>query len=288
MAMNFTRSGSLLGAGVLLLAAVGCGADATSEEQGAELGTETQALDSVCQGWCLEDYWRFSLSCETSELPGRGGNAQCYLYADMLLAQCLETCWEPEWPELPEPEPIPTSPPRLPPECPPGGPPPPTIPEQSGCDYTWTDWCYEVCDKCAWSPDQPACRNECDRVHCASEQPQQPEPEPPSCREQMSGTCGAQCDWVPTFSDCYDACIFQNCGWESEDDPPPAPTNPPGTPSTCPGPDGPPRPESPPQYDCDDTWVNWCHGLCDVCAFPQDIAPCKAECDNDYCPPPIP
>jgi len=223
MATNFERSGSILGVGVLLLAAIGCAVDAAPEEQGAELGTETQALpgtetravDGVCVGWCTEDYWRFSLSCETSDLPGRGGNAQCYVYADVRLAQCLETCWEPEWPELPEPTPTGPSQPPLPPECPrPNGPPQPTTPEQAGCDDTWMDWCYEVCDKCAWSPDKPACRNECDRVHCASEQPQEPEPEPepPSCRDEVLATCADQCDWAPAFGDCYDRCVWLGCG----------------------------------------------------------------------------
>jgi hypothetical protein len=73
MANNFRPSGSLLGAGVLVLTAVGCSADATSEEQGAELGRETRALDPVCEGWCLDSYWDFSLSCETSDLPVAAG-----------------------------------------------------------------------------------------------------------------------------------------------------------------------------------------------------------------------
>lgn len=207
------RAGSIGGAGVLLLIVAGCSADATSEER-AELGTETQP-DESCFSWCDQRWMINSLSCEMPDT--RSYNYWCMRQADEEYFQCLNSCWEAEWAEQPPPDPPelppnpnpPTNPPGTPPTCPgPNGPPSPTTPEQSGCDYDWQDWCYEVCDLCAWYPDKPACRDNCDRVHCASGA----EPEEPSCRAMASGNCAAMCDWVPTFDDCYEGCLFQNCG----------------------------------------------------------------------------
>jgi hypothetical protein len=45
MAMNFRRSGSVFGAGVLLLTAIGCAVDAAPEKQVAELGDASGRLD---------------------------------------------------------------------------------------------------------------------------------------------------------------------------------------------------------------------------------------------------
>jgi hypothetical protein len=171
MATNFRQSGSILGAGILLLTVFGCSADATSEEQAAELDTKTQALDMFCAALCEDSYWDFSLSCETSDLPGRGGNGPCYQYADMLLAQCLDTCWEPEWPELPEPSP----------------PPPQFAPDQRCTDPQWlpvptatppqnSDWCqsdvlmacHGRCDLCNYptTQDRGACNTNCRSEWC--------------------------------------------------------------------------------------------------------------------------
>src|SRR5688572_20819673 len=64
MTMKFWRSGSTVALGALLLAAVGCSMETTSEEQEAEIGRATEAICdtsyyapiclSQCQGSCTD------------------------------------------------------------------------------------------------------------------------------------------------------------------------------------------------------------------------------------------
>jgi hypothetical protein len=206
MKMNFRRVGSIVGAGVVLLTAFGCSADAPSEEQEAELGRTTQALDDYwfCINLCESDYNDDYYACQIGP-----GDFWCLSYAQINLDMCIAFCpsWEdppPTYPPSPPPPP-PTQPPQrgYPPTCVDGGPLAPAADPVSGCDYTHLNWCYGWCDVCAWDDEMDACYDRvCEREYCLN----------PPCRIRMSGTCSSQCDWSEIWEACYEECLDTNCG----------------------------------------------------------------------------
>ena len=195
MAKNFRRSASILGAGALLLTAVGCSAEATSEEQ---VGTETQAY-GMCFAICDQIWWEYSMSCETPGLPGTGANVWCYWQADQNRNDCDMACLA----AVPEqPEPVPANP-GVPPTCPrPDGPPAPVTPQVPGCDQTYQSWCHDYCSLCTFPEVTGQCHASCDDRYC---------PTPRPCREEMLGSCTAQCDWAVDLNSCVEYCLNGNC-----------------------------------------------------------------------------
>jgi hypothetical protein len=193
MAMKLRRSGSVFGAGVLLLTVYGCAVDAAPEEQGAKLDTKTQALDPFCEGWCEDIYWDYSLSCESPDLPGRGGNSSCYQQAEMEMATCLDACGEPEWEEPPIYVP----------------PPPPSIcstgiaaNETPGeCNEASLTACYRICDACSTPYEMGNCNQACLFEFC-----------PTNCYEENWWVCVIGCNSSPDPVACTDRCFGQRCG----------------------------------------------------------------------------
>jgi hypothetical protein len=195
MTMKFRRSGSLLGAGALLIAAVGCSAGATSNEQPEELGKATQAIDPYCLSICDETYWDYSLSCENPGLPGSGGNAWCYTQADEILENCQAACNEPDWPELPPPPdtPPPTS------TCDAGI----AVPSEppGGCNYNWVNYCQSVCNACSAPFYVDTCKQACSYEYC-----------PANCYEANWARCVRGCGTARDPASCTSGCYQRSCG----------------------------------------------------------------------------
>jgi len=74
-----------------------------------------------------------------------------------------------------------------------------------GCDQTYQNWCHNFCYLCTFPQDTVECHVDCDDRYC---------PTPPSCREEMSASCEAECDWSADFGVCFDRCLNANCGVE--------------------------------------------------------------------------